>query len=127
MKEFMLRVLNKVGHESEWTPETHQQFLKSCEKYIGELKKKDKLISAQPLERGGKIISRTTGAWSEVRLTETGEIQVGYYHILATDMDDAVEIAKQNPEFEFGSTARIEVHPIKTKEKTTGFVYPKTK
>jgi len=108
MKEFMLRILN---HESEWTPEIHQQFLKSCEKYIGELKKNGKLISAQPLERGA----------------EAGETQVGYYHIIAKDMDEAVEMAKQNPEFEFGSTARIEVRPIKTKEKTTGFVYPKAK
>lgn len=42
-------------------------------------------------------------------------------------MNDAVEIAKQNPEFAFGTTARIEVRPIKTKENTTGFVYPKNK
>ena len=124
MKEFMLRILN---HESEWTPEIHQQFLKSCEKYIGELKKNGKLISAQPLERGGRIVSRTAGNWSEVPLAEAGETQVGYYHIIAKDMDEAVEMAKQNPEFEFGSTARIEVRPIKTKEKTTGFVYPKAK
>jgi hypothetical protein len=41
-------------------------------------------------------------------------------------MDEAIEIAKRNPEFEFGTTARIELRPIKTKEKTTGFVYPKS-
>jgi hypothetical protein len=39
-------------------------------------------------------------------------------------MNEAVEIAKHNPEFVFSATARIEVRPIKTKETTTGFVYP---
>ena len=50
---------------------------------------------------------------------------VGYYHILAKDIDDAIEIAKGNPEFEYGVKARIEVRPIKVKEETTGFTYPK--
>lgn len=58
-------------------------------------------------------------------INEKKEIQVGYYHILARDLDEAVEIAKNNPEFEYGTTARIEVRPVKTKEETTGYTYPK--
>lgn len=41
-------------------------------------------------------------------------------------MDEAIAIAEGNPEFEYGTTARIEVRPIKMKEESTGFVYPKT-
>ena len=52
-------------------------------------------------------------------------MQVGYYHIYAGDLQEAIGIAKLNPEFEYGSTVRIEVRPIKIKEATTGFVYPK--
>ena len=55
---------------------------------------------------------------------ETKEVQVGYYHILAGSMDEAVLIAKENPEFEYGSTVRIEVRLIKTKEAATNYVYP---
>ena len=40
-------------------------------------------------------------------------------------MDDAITVAKGNPEFEYGTTARIEVRPIKTKEVTTNYVYLK--
>ena len=40
--------------------------------------------------------------------------------------DDAISIAKGNPESEYGATARIEVRPIKTKEQDTGFEYHKT-
>jgi hypothetical protein len=125
MKEFMLLIRNKMSHQDEWPADKHQQFLKKCESYIGELKKNDQLISAQPLVREGKIISGTMGSLKELPFNEIEEVQVGYYHILAKDFDEAVEIAKRNPEFEFSKTARVEVRPIKTKEKTTGFVYPK--
>ncbi len=126
MKEFMLLIRNRIDHQNDWTVEKHQQFLKKCESYIGEIKKEGKLISAQPLIREGKIISGTNGNWTEIPFNETEDVQVGYYHILANDMDDAVAIAKRNPEFEFSTTARIEVRPVKMKETTTGFVYPKS-
>jgi hypothetical protein len=126
MKEFMLLIRNEIDHQAEWPSERHQEFLKKCEIYIDNLKKEGKLISAQPLLREGKIISGKKGSWNDVPFNETKEVQVGYYHILAGDMNEAVSIAKENPEFEYGTTARIEVRPIKTKEVTTNYVYPKT-
>lgn len=122
----MFLIRNQIDHQVEWTTEIHQSFLKKCELYITNLKNENKLISAQPLVREGTIISGTSGAWKEVPFNETREVQVGYYHIFAENMDDAISIAKRNPEFEFSSTARIEVRPVKTKETTTGFNYPKS-
>jgi hypothetical protein len=127
MREFMLLIRNEIDHQAAWSSEQHKQFLKKCETYIGNLKNAGKLISAQPLMREGKIVSGTKGAWKEIPFNETKEVQVGYYHILADGMDEAVSIAKENPEFEYGTTARIEVRPIKTKEATTDFIYPKAK
>ena len=125
MKEFMLLVRNEIDHQAGWSSEQHTQFLKQCELYIGGLKKEGKLLSAQPLVREGKIISGKEGNWKEVPFNETREVQVGYYHILAKDLAEAIAIAKGNPEFEYGTTARIEVRPIKMKEESTSFVYPK--
>gem|GEM_PF-2480677 len=51
-------------------------------------------------------------------------MQVGYYHILANDLDDAIRIAMEYPEFEYVPSASIEVRPIKAREIETGFVYP---
>lgn len=126
MKEFMLLIRNKLHHQDEWPDEKLQEFLKKCEVYILNLKKQEKLISAQPLVREGSIISGKSGSWKVEPFNEHVEVQVGYYHILAKDMDEAISIAKGNPEFEYGSTARIEVRPVKTKEVTTNFVYPTT-
>jgi hypothetical protein len=126
MKEFMLLVHNEIDHDGGWSPEQNRLFLKKCEEYIGKLTKEQKLISAQPLVREGKLISGSKGSWKAGPFNETREIIVGYYHILAEDLNDAIAIAKENPEFEYGTTARIEVRPIKMKETDTGFVYPET-
>lgn len=124
MKEFMLLIRNEMDHQSSWSNERHTQFLKSCEAYIKHLKEENKLISAQPLVREGNIISGERGKFFEKKFNENKEVIVGYYHILAKDIEEAVSIAKQNPEFEFSATARVEVRPIKMKEKETRFTYP---
>jgi len=63
------------------------------------------------------------GPESETPLDPGGLIQVGYYHIVAAHADEAVAIAKRNPEFEFSDTAQVEVRMIKGSEAGTGFVY----
>ena len=125
MKEYMLLIRNEIDHQASWSPEQHQQFLKKCENYIGDLTKKGKIKSAQPLVREGTMVSGTKGAWKEAPFNETKEVIVGYYYILAKDLTDAIAIAKRNPEFEYGTIARVEVRPIKMKEESTGFAYPK--
>ena len=124
MKEFMFFIRKQTDSKASLPPETHHDFLKSCESYIGKLKKEGKLISAQPVDRAGKIISGNAGNWKQTVFNETTEVIGGYYHILATDLDEAITIAKANPEFEFNKDTRIEVRPIKMKEETTGFTYP---
>ena len=125
MKEFMLLIRNQIDHQKSWPADKHHQFLKACESYIGVLKRGNHLIAAQPLLREGKIISNSSGVWKESAVSENNEVQVGYYHLRAATMEEAISLAKENPEFSFSPSARIEVRPIKTKEETTGFTYPK--
>jgi len=126
MKEFMLLIFNRGDSKKSFSPEKHTEFARKCEVYIERLRIQGHLISGQPLVSDGKIISGSEGKWKEVPLNEANEMQVGYYHITAGDLDEAVTIAKANPEFEYISNARIEVRPIRTKEDSTGFVYPRT-
>lgn len=123
----MLLVRNEGERLAALSPEQRLEFVKKCEVYIGNLKKEGKLIAAQPLVREGRIITGVPSAWKDEPIQEKKEIQVGYYHIMANDMEDAIVIAKGNPEFEYTPTAKVEVRPIKTKEEKTGFVYPKNK
>jgi len=125
MPEFMLLIKNLADHQASWPPERHLTFVKQCELYIGELERDGKLIAAQPLIKEGWTISGTPGAWDGAPLDLHGLIQVGYYHIVASSTDEAVAIAKRNPEFEFSSTAQVEVRMVKGRESETGFVYPR--
>jgi hypothetical protein len=124
MKEFMLIIRNTMDHLSHLSQEENQQFLKACMDYIGILQDAGKLKAAQPMVKEGVIISGSDIAWKEVPFNETRDVMVGYYHILARDMSEAIEIAKGNPEFTYTTTARIEVRPVKMKEASTGFNYP---
>lgn len=127
MKEFIFFIRKQTNSSDTLPPEVHQQFLKACETYIEDLKQQGKLISAQPIVWQGSIISGKKDNWNNAAINETGEVIGGYYHILTNNLDEAIEIAKGNPEFTFNEGTRIEVRPIKMKEETTGFIYPTNK
>jgi hypothetical protein len=125
MKEFMLLIRNEGDGKAALSPEQQQQFLKACQVYIEDLMRKGNLKSAQPLVREGRMIMGTPGAFKDGPYNESKEIIVGYYHILAKDLDEAIAIAQRNPEFAFIKGAKIEVRPVKMKEQSTNYVYPK--
>src|SRR6185295_7757354 len=123
-KEYMLYIRNAGDAKAALTPDEHLAFIKKCEVYIGRLKAEDKLIAAQPLVREGFVIAKSAGGWTSVAVDPTKETQVGYYHIKANDIVEAIAMAKDNPEFEYVPSASIEVRPVKMKEEQTKFVYP---
>lgn len=123
--EFMLYIRNAGDAKANLSADEHLKFIKQCEVYIEQLKLKGKLIAAQPLLREGCIISKSNNTWNTTLIDPQKDIQVGYYHIQTDSIEEAIEIAKQNPEFAFVPTASIEVRPVKTKEAQTNFVYPK--
>jgi hypothetical protein len=125
MKEFMFYIRNEKDAKNSLTPEQHLEFIKKCEVYISKLKSENKLVAAQPLIREGVVINKADSKWGEKNISNDLQVQVGYYHILANDLEEAINIAKDNPEFEYVPSASIEVRPVKSKEKETGFVYPK--
>lgn len=120
----MLLIHNTMDHTAELSAEEMQRFLKDCMVYINRLVSEGKLKGAQPLVKEGKIISGSKGNWKDGPFNESKEVIVGYYHVVARDIDEAIAIAKENPEFAYTRTARIEVRPIRMVEKSTGFKYP---
>jgi hypothetical protein len=127
MKEYMFYIRNEKEAKKSLTENDHLAFIKKCEDYISRLKGENKLIAAQPIVREGVVIKKSGNTWFERDITDDKVVQVGYYHILANDMEEAIRIAKENPEFQYVPSASIEVRPIKTKEIETGFVYPTNK
>ncbi|MGB4847986.1 MAG: YciI family protein [Saprospiraceae bacterium] len=120
MKEFMLLVRTEGDHLDALSPEQQQHHLKKIMEYMGGLMKSGKLKSAQPLAMEGMVISGTKGKLKDGPYNETKEVIAGYFLIEAKDLAEAVQIAKANPVFEDGTSARIEVRPIKVMDGING-------
>jgi hypothetical protein len=125
MKEFMFYIRNAANAKASLSPEEHLTFVKSCEMYIHNLKAKGILVAAQPLQSEGIILSKSGNSWTKNEMDASKETQEGYYHILAESLDEAIKVAKGNPEFEYIPSAKIEIFEIKTEEEKTNYIYPK--
>ncbi len=125
MKEFMFYIRNTGDAKASLSADEHLSFVKKCEVYIEQLKARNKLVAAQPIIREGVLLKKSADGWISRILDPTKEVQVGYYHVYAESIQEAIEMAKQNPEFDYVPSATIEIHQIKTIEKETHFVYPK--
>ncbi|HYM21020.1 MAG TPA: YciI family protein [Candidatus Kapabacteria bacterium] len=129
MKEFMILIHNDIDKDHGMSAEKYLEFLNAVSTYIEGLIKNGNLVGAQPLLNEGAMISGRPGSFKDGPFIESKEVIVGYYHILAADLDEAIAIAKGNPELSYKHTvnARIQVRPIKTLEEKINFTYPKGK
>jgi hypothetical protein len=116
MPEFMLLIRNEIDHQAGWSAERFVQFLKDRETYMSKLKEGGKLLAALSLVKEGTIVSHNGEEWNVRPMRNKGEVQVGHCHIIAKDMEEAIEIAKGNPEFVYGEKARIEIRPVQSGE-----------
>jgi hypothetical protein len=112
MKEFMLLLRSESDHLSALSPHQLQMHLEKVTKYIDDLMKTGRLKSAQPLGEQSIVISGAKGKLKDGPFNESKEVIIGYYLILAKDIEEAVEIGKRNPNFDLDTATRIEVRPI---------------
>jgi len=112
MKEFLLIIRTEGDIWTSLSPEKLQEHIEHGTAYIGGLMKQGTIKSAQPLDKGSRIVTESNGIIKDGPFNESKEVIAGYFHIVAKDMDDAVEIAKANPIFQDIPT-KIEVHPMK--------------
>ena len=115
MKEFMLFIKSEVSPKSELSPEQLQKHVEKVGNYIRGLVESGNMKSAQPLEMEGRILSYKDGQVVDGPYNETKEIISGYYHLLANDLEHAIEIASRDPRMEEGIW-RVEVRPVKVVE-----------
>jgi hypothetical protein len=120
MKEFMFLIRTEGDHLNDLSPAQQQQHLEKVMAYMGNLMKNGTLKSAQPLEMEGTMISGTKGKLKDGPFNESKEVIAGYFLIQAKDLAEATQIARENPVFEDGTNARIEIRPIKVLEGING-------
>ncbi|MDT0606076.1 YciI family protein [Croceitalea rosinachiae] len=115
MKEFMLLIRSEENPKANLSPEQMQNHIEKVGSFIKRLTNEGRMKSAQPLEMEGRILSYQNGKIVDGPYNETKEVISGYYHLLAKDLNEAIEITKGDPRFEEGIW-RIEIRPIKKVE-----------
>lgn len=111
----MIFIKTKGDHLAGLSPEQQQAHVQKIGKYIGGLMESGKLKGAQPLAMEGAVIHGSHGVFKDGPFNEAKEVIVGYFHVVANSLDEAIEIAKANPMFD-DAEGTIEVRPIKQME-----------
>lgn len=111
MNEFMVFIKSEGNPVADLSPEQQQEHIQKVGAYIKNMVGEGKMKAAQPLQMKGTILSQENGRFVDGPFNETKEVISGYYHILANDLAEAIEISKGDPRFEDGKW-RMEIRPI---------------
>ena len=109
MAKFMLLLYNEPGGWANLSPEEMQ---KALEKYTAWRTKPYTLDGARLAEDVGKVVRANGGKAraTDGPYSETKEVLGGYYTIEAANYDEAVKLALEHPQVEYGGT--VEVHHV---------------
>jgi hypothetical protein len=75
--------------------------------WVDKLTKQGRYIAGEPLLPGGKTISGSKKSVSDGPFTESKEVIGGFFTITAASLDEAVEIAKDCPDYELDGSVEV--------------------
>lgn len=104
MEKFML--IFHGGIKQDASPEALQTNMGKWMAWVEKLQKDGRYASGEALLPGGKLVS-SAATVTDGPYTEGKELVGGYFVINASDMDDAVAIAKNYPDFEYGGSVQV--------------------
>lgn len=107
MEKFML-IFQGIKSTQEPSAQQMQDIMAKWMAWIDKLAKQGRYESGEPLLPGGKLVKGTNGSHvTDGPYTEGKEIVGGYFIINAKDMNEAVEIAKDCPDFDYGGEVQV--------------------
>lgn len=98
------------GGDTGWTeqsPEEMQAHMARWGEWMLKISNTDQPVPGLPLQPSGKVVSNSGELITDGPFTEGKEVVGGYVLVETTDMDQAVELAKGCPVFEFGGTVEV--------------------
>jgi len=106
MAQFMLLLHGDPGIWPRLSPEEMQ---KALEKYMGWTKKPFVRDGKRLTDDPGRVMRKTGGQTrtADGPYSETKEVLGGYYTIEAADYDEAVRLALDHPQLEYGGTIEV--------------------
>ena len=98
------------GDPTKWSTLSPEEMQKAIEKYGAWTKKSFTKDSHRLADEPGKVIRPAQGARPRVTdgpYSETKEVLGGYYTIEAGSYDEAVKLALEHPQLEYGGTIEV--------------------
>ena len=105
MEKFMLIFQGTLP--SKLSPEQMQANMGKWMAWIEKLNKQGKYVSGEPLLPGGKLVTGKNRNVTDGPYTEGKEIVGGFFIVNAKDINEAVEISKDCPDFEYGGSVQV--------------------
>lgn len=106
MDKFML--IFHGGQMNGMSPEEMQEHMGKWFAWIEKLNKTEQYVSGEPLLPGGKLVGGKNGkSVTDGPYTEGKEVVGGFFIIKAKDMNEAVAISKDCPDFEYGGSVQV--------------------
>ncbi|MFM9943794.1 MAG: YciI family protein [Bacteroidia bacterium] len=111
MKEYLFLFRGGDGANLRKSPEQWQAHMQKWMEWMGGLQQKGQLVSAQPLDQGGKQVYGTKKVVTDGPFMEGKEMVGGYLMCKAANYSEAVEISKGCPILDF-EDGQVEVREI---------------
>ena len=106
MEKFML--IFHGGQMDGMSPEEMQAHMGKWFAWIEKLNKTEQYVAGEPLLPGGKFVSGKAGkSVTDGPFTEGKEVVGGFFIVNAKDMDDAVAICKDYPDYEYNGSVQV--------------------
>jgi hypothetical protein len=106
MEKFMF--IFHGGMSDNPSPDQMQANMGKWMAWIDKLAKQDQYVAGEPLLPGGKLLSGAGGKnVTDGPYTEGKEVVGGFFIVNANDINEAVGIAKECPDFELGGTVQV--------------------
>lgn len=105
MEKYML--LFRGGDVSHLSAQQQESHMGKWLAWVEKLTKEGKYVAGEPLLPGGKTISGAKRTVTDGPFAESKEVIGGFFIIQAKDYDQAVDIAKDSPDYELGGSVEV--------------------
>ncbi len=95
-----------MHNEEEGSPEAMQQHMVKWQHWIADMTRKEIYVAGEPLHDTGKFVS-SGGVVSDGPFPEAKEMVAGYIAINVATMDEATEVAKDCPIYEYDGVVEV--------------------
>jgi hypothetical protein len=105
MEKFML--IFQGGQVAGQSPESMQAHMGKWMAWIEKLNQQGRYVSGEPLVPGGKLVTGKNKTVTDGPYTEGKEVVGGFFLINANSLEEAVEIAKDCPDYEYNGSVQV--------------------